>query len=155
MNSTASQSSRSGCVGGAPRDDLYVAGSEGRILHYDGKDWVLLHEDGFEDWNALWYRGGTELLVAGESGAIARMNGDTLTELHDAGAPVYDIAGRPGGEFAVAGAGGLLLWFDGSEWTTIDCAGDENLYGVYLTEQPGLFAAGSSGVILFDDFLAP
>lgn len=59
-------------VWGSGPQDVYVAGGLGRILHYDGTDWVAMALDQFpyHTFNDIWGSGPDDVYIAGSKGLV-------------------------------------------------------------------------------------
>jgi hypothetical protein len=69
-------------VWGANGTDVFVVGSSGTIMHYDGSAWSLMNSGGTIDLNGVWGTNGTDVFAVGSSGTIVHYDGSAWSPMN-------------------------------------------------------------------------
>jgi hypothetical protein len=112
-------------VWGWGHDDVLAVGRGGRILHYDGEQWVTEASGTGTELKAVWGSAPDNVFVVGDGGTILNRSGDAWA-LMESGTSV-DLNGvwgsGPNDVYAVGGSeldpGHVILHYDGSGWSTV------------------------------------
>jgi len=154
-------------VWGSSPTDVYAVGQEdedppsrGVILHFDGTGWTsVLQRPNFAP-TSVWGSSATDVFVAGFQveeddgdfrvfGAIFHFDGaswDRLTLPPGVGV-LHEIWGSSPSDVFSVGDDGIILHFDGSQWTSSKPTG-RTLLGVWGSSSVDVFAVGETGAIL-------
>ncbi|MCC6216831.1 MAG: hypothetical protein IT376_18375 [Polyangiaceae bacterium] len=138
---------------GSSLSDVWAVGTHGTLLHHDGGGWrglaagttsTLLAVHGAE--GVVWAVGAEATVVRVAAGSAAAtqltIDGETLTdELRG----VWSFGPE---EVWAVGAGGLILRWDGSEWTRTNSPSAVALSGVWGSRRDDVWAVGASGTAL-------
>ena len=65
-------------------NDVWAAGTNGTVLHFDGTDWTALTSGTSRDLNSIWGIAPNDVWFVGEAGAVLRWNGNTLSAVSGA-----------------------------------------------------------------------
>jgi len=113
-------------VWGSSNSNVFVVGSFGTILHYDGINWTEIEYGGEFGpfYNDVWGSSENDVFIVGEMGVIRHYDGsnwsymDTGTNKHlnsiwgSSGSDIYATGGNPDGP--------ILLHYDGISWSEKD-----------------------------------
>lgn len=152
---TESEESFNG-VWGTGATDIFVAGNEGFIQHYDGDSWERTDVPVSGDIQAIW---GTdsEVFAVGEDGALVHMARATWEPVDvDTNELVRDIWGTSDGEeMFLVGNDGLIRHYNGEDWISFPSTPDDdtNLHSVWGTRTNNVWSVGKYGTILHYDGL--
>jgi hypothetical protein len=64
---------------------------------------------------------------------------------------LYGVWGSSGTDVFAVGSVGMLLHYDGNDWTPMNSGTTENLFGIWGSSSSDVFAVGSNGTILHHD----
>lgn len=142
-------------VWGAAPDDVFVVGSEGLVLHFDGRAWASRSGPGSEHYEAVWGHSG-QVFIAGmrspQGGLVRRFDGQRWSsESLLTTAYLSDVWGSgPDNVFAVGG-GGAVLHFDGHHWRPQQSGTSQDLLAVWGASATDVFAVGHDGTLIHYD----
>jgi hypothetical protein len=112
-------------VWGWAENDVLAVGAAGRILHYDGDEWVMEDSGTVLRLAAVWGSDPDNVFVVGERGVILTRNGETWSSMQSGtSVDLNDVWGAgPSDVYAVGGSeadpGHVILHYDGSRWSTV------------------------------------
>lgn len=138
--------------------DVFVTGTEGAVVHFDGTTWTSqISGTDFEIFD-LWGSSSTNVYgavgdddSAGQVGAILHYDGVTWTH-EDIEAPyLVGIWGSSPSDVFAVGMWGTILHFDGHQWSQQTSGTTEFLWDVWGSSPTNVFAVGSGGTILHYD----
>ncbi len=142
------------CVWGFGSDDVYAAGEDATILHFDGTEWTKV-ETGLEEplndigLNGAWGEDG-HLYLVGDKGTVLHLAGnewkkeETLSSYN-----LQSIWGESLLDIHVGAAGGTMLRKIGGGWSSEQVTlGAATLYAVHGIDTNHLFAGGTKGVLV-------
>ena len=132
---------------GRAADDVFVVGSQGTSLHYDGAAWSS---------------------ISGLGGTIGSVRGTATGDVFATGTGgTYEYNGT--GWSSTGGGGGTALWvgsaselfsvgtngqirrYDGTSWSSMTSGTERHLYGVWGSDSDDVFAVGTVGEIVHFD----
>ncbi|MCP4231136.1 MAG: hypothetical protein GY771_13440 [bacterium] len=140
-------------IDGIDRHEVWLVGEKpngnGAALYFDGISWkTRMPPTGTGGLFAVSAQGYNNIWVAGEDEQFYRYNGSQWTKWDSPASDIYDIDfGAIDFGFAV-GAGGLILEFDGTDWTRIDSPVSSDLKAVQFVAADEAWAVGFSGSLL-------
>jgi hypothetical protein len=137
-----------GCVWGRSASDVFVVSGRA-LLHYDGEGWRAVPGEAQESITSLWGFG-DEVFGVTMNGQIFRSHGSALTTVYLASEVLLSIWGFSEHNIYAAGANGLLLHFDGDEWSRIPSGRNENFRGIWSASDHDLYIVGDSGILYYD-----
>lgn len=137
--------------------DVFVAGSEGAVVHFDGATWTSqVSVTDFVIFD-VWGSSSTNVFAAvgdddtGLVGAILHYDGVSWTQ-EDIEVPyLAGIWGSSPTDVFAVGRWGTILHFDGQQWSQQASGTTETLWDVWGTSSGNVFAVGSGGTILHYD----
>lgn len=134
----------------APNGTLFAPGENGQLHIRTRSKWSLSQSPIEELLTAAWAPDDQTCFVASEHAVLRWSNGqwttmiDGLTQTPDVIRGTVD-----GASLFVAGRAGLLLHFDGRQWTQENVPTNVDLNGLCVTEAGALYAVGDFGVIVY------
>ena len=164
-------------IWGASESAIFAVGTEGRVIFFDGTRWQRQATPVNVDLTAVWGVSPTDVWAVGLAGVVIHFNGQQWSDRSppvnrfletDAGAvPVQDaavaarrnlwgvwvasrtVAGEPETSAVyTAGERGTVLHFKDGVWTRIDSGVEEQLAGVWGTNEDNVYVVGDFGTIL-------
>jgi hypothetical protein len=142
-------------VHGRGPSDIYAVGLGGTIVHFDGVIWKALASGVGISLNGVYSRPEGETVVVGDGGTILHsgpgQNGGTVWEQPTVQATSFSLAavtGDTGGLVYAAGNNGVILSYDGQQWTPVPTGYFDPLNAIHVSPCGGLHAAGLWGLIL-------
>lgn len=136
-------------VWGSGRDDVWVVGDSGSLLHGDGILWTAVTPVTDRGLRAVWGSGRADAWAVGERGAGLRWNGRSWSALPmPTQAWLNGVWGSGRGDVWAVGDSGTILHFDGRAWTSVPSGTTRSLRGVWGSGPRDIFAAGDSGTVL-------
>lgn len=140
-------------VWGTSADNVYVVGSLGRILHWDGSAWTGESVVPFRDLVSLWGSGPDNIYISGgrAQAVLLTRNDDSWDRVNTASFSAPGLNGtwvEPDGRFGYSvGVTGTILRFDSEDLSVIRESGPTNLslHGVWGDESGNtIFAVGGN-----------
>lgn len=139
-------------------DDVYAVGLDGSALHYDGATWTSLTTGVTQDLWGVWGRSADDVWMVGgdvfdEPPVLLHYDGQTFTQydLDAAENPLdakalFKVWGIGNKLFAV-GQKGLLLEYDGQDWTRLPAGqqADADFIALWGTSEDNIVAVGGRG----------
>lgn len=135
-------------VWGSAPDDVWAAGTSGRLLHHDGKAWATVASDTSEDLRALWGTSATRAWAVGDNGAILELDAGQWRAVtaSPTSEHLYALWSADGAVVWAVGAGGAVVRRDGA-WSA-DRQGTADLHGIWGSAAGDVWAVGGGGAIL-------
>lgn len=139
--------------------DIWGAGWNGTLIHFDGATWSPVPSGVSTDLNALWASSTSDVWAVGASGKTLHYNGTSWTPVPiGAVYPLNAVWGvspkdiwAVGSNAGVAGGPGEFWHFDGTAWAKVVTGINGALYGVWASAPNDIFACGAGGVIMHFD----
>lgn len=143
---------RAYAVHGTGPDNILAIGSSG-LYHYNGRSWKRLYEPQYAGGDAVW-AGAPDFVVFEASHRLYWIDGAEFHE-YDPPAAVTDIWGSSKTDVWAVGEvyyppGGVILHFDGAEWSEWEAGDLPQLRAVWGSGQSDVYAAGGGRVFHFD-----
>ncbi|MBW2548551.1 MAG: hypothetical protein JRE82_15250 [Deltaproteobacteria bacterium] len=116
-------------IWGTTRNDLFIAGSDASLAHYDGTSWrphdapAAVRNTRRNDLHGLFGFGSDDVYAAGESGTILHFDGASWSAIDDpavGSARLVDLWGSNANNLYAVGERGAVLRFNGIEWMSVD-----------------------------------
>jgi hypothetical protein len=148
MDSDEEEFSPSSIGGSGPKDIWIGSGNMRRILHGDGRDWVVMRIP--IDVTAIWANSPTDAWAVGsddDRAAIVRWDGTQWKIHYREDRSMTAIWGRGPDDMWVAGDEGLMLRFDGERWNPVRTKTEDGFYSIFGTASGDLWAVGASGLL--------
>ena len=129
MNHSIPQTTSLYAVWGSTAYDVFVAGSSGVIMHYDGTSWVVMSTGVTNRLTDIWGTASNDVFAVGDNGVILHYDGVSWTAMTSGTSSILNsIWGSASDDVFIAGGG--ILHYDGSTWTDI---------GLIESETPGIY----------------
>jgi hypothetical protein len=129
--------------------DVWIVGSGGAIIHYNGTAWSPMTSGTTNDLNGVWGSGPGDIYAVSAGGAIVHYNGTNWSPM--ASGTTNELKGvwgsGPGDVYAV-GPSGTILHYNGTNWSPMTSGVTNTLYAVWGSGPTDVYVVGSSGKIL-------
>ncbi|HMA17380.1 MAG TPA: hypothetical protein VKS03_02985 [Thermoanaerobaculia bacterium] len=136
-------------VWGSSASDVFVVGSRGIILHFDGARWARQKSGTGKNLAAVWAISGTDAFAVGLDGVILHFDRrGWKTERSGTSKSLLAIWGASASDVFAVGRGGTILHFDGRRWTPQASPTRYDLSAIWGSSATDVFAAGDHGTIL-------
>jgi hypothetical protein len=139
---------------GTSPNDIYAVGSFDPIMQYDGASWNSITELVPNLLVGIWGTSSNDIHMVGnrrpESGSILHYDGSELS-VADVGAHLSAVWGTSSTDAYAVGWSGVILHWDGTDWTEMTSGTSVTLNGVWGTSPSDVYAVGDSGTILHYD----
>ncbi|MFT7625225.1 MAG: hypothetical protein ACI9WU_004416, partial [Myxococcota bacterium] len=103
--------------------DLYAAGNDGAVIHYDGQQWTHMATGTTKDLHAIWgfqKAGATELFAVGENGKLLHFQGGSWsTVITGSYNTLRGIFGLSSTNIIAVGDNGTVLKYNGTDWNAV------------------------------------
>lgn len=134
-------------IWGASSESLFVVGTNGLCLHYDGELWSVLETPTDRELRAIWGTGGEDIFAVGENVTILHYDGmDWHLQIPESNSPLSgslnDVWGSDPSDVYAVGEDGLVLRYDGSNWMPHMTSVQTELLTVWGTGLGRVYAAG-------------
>ena len=135
-------------VWGHGPDDVFVVGSSGTVIRWDGTEWTAASVDADVRLAAIHGDAERAFVVGGTaSGAVLQWNGTGWTDIAGPDMPRLSSAYvGPQGSLWVGGVLGYIARWDGTAWQRFDTRVFQELHGLYAGEW-GVFVGGGQIVL--------
>lgn len=135
-------------VWGTGRNDIFVAGTEGTILHFNGSEWQQMESGTKNTLYAVSGSGPANVFAVGEKGTILHYDGSRWRPMFSGTQlDLTCIWVFSGTDVFAAGKAGKILRFDGTHWLESPSGSSEDLAGLWGSSATDLFAVGSKRVL--------
>ena len=148
---------------------LFVVGGNGLIKKYDGSQWYLHSAGTQETLNAVWGTAPDDVFAVGNNGAICHYDGNSWSVMsvptlqYDCNncdmqikwqnarssdqCALFAVWGRSSQDVYAVGNAGVILHYDGTQWSQMTSNTNYSLYGIWGTGQV-IYAVGRNGTLL-------
>jgi hypothetical protein len=134
-------------VWGSGPDDVWAVGAFGLVLHYDGVAWTEI-DAGADAWlYGVRGTGRDDVWIVG-SATVRRFDGSAWRPVAGAGHRTYRDLWQRGGEVWLVSDEGPLERIDHTGWHDVPVPTTERLFGLWITDDGGLWAVGSWGAMV-------
>ena len=141
-------------MAGTTRDNLYVAGDDGFVCHFNGAQWLPEEFPGRLPIHSLCLLGESVYSV-GWLGLICEREGGVWRRIQGGGKgagtenlPLFDIEADENGHLWAVGDQGRIVSFDGSRWQEHDSGTSANLRAVLPLADGRVLASGTGGTVV-------
>ncbi len=140
-------------IWGTSHENVYCVGDSGLIMQFDGTEWKKTGSGTSENLNGIWIDSSSEVFIVGERGTSLVCSDDTCLKIPGVSTS-YSLNAvwgtSPENVFAVGG-NGIILHYDGRNWSEMDSKTSEILMGVWGASEKDIFAVGLNGTIVHYD----
>ena len=143
------------CIWGSGPRDVWAAGNNGLLMHFDGASWSSLPRQTTEALNSLWGSGPSDIWAAGNSGTLLHYDGKawSIANTRTDGVIFKLFASGPRDVWATGY--GPLRHFDGTTWQSLNVGSSAHLRGVWASDASHVWLAGENGTILNENYDSP
>ncbi len=153
--------------GWAGDGEVFVVGDEGMILHFRGgtdegsQQWQHMDVPGKLPLHGIWGLRADDLIAVGWMGSVLHFDGSSWQQVRggivdDNGrfaacaenTPLFAIDGNAAGQAWAVGDDGMILHYDGSEWSVETAPTRINLRAIACATDGTVYAAGGEGTVL-------
>ncbi len=142
-------------VRGTSARNVYAVGSDGAILHYDGKAWADMSKGLTYNLSNVWCSKEGAVFAVGRDGVIVRFGGNvwgTWTPMASGTTNnLFSLWGSTEHDIFAVGANGTIVHYDGVAWSAVNSGTTNLLFTVWGSSGTDVFAAGFDGTILHYD----
>ena len=139
--------------------DIWGAGGNGVLIHFDGANWNAVSSGVTTGLNALWGSSSTDVWVVGEFGKILHYNGTNWAPVTSGAVnelnAIWGVSAKDiwtvGENNIVSGGPGEFWHWDGSAFAKVATGINGPLYGVWASSPSDIFTCGANGQILHFD----
>jgi len=138
-------------VWGAAANDLFVAGDDGTVLHWNGATWSRMNTGTTVGLRRVWGTSGRDVYVSGEGGTLLHYDGTAWSRVAvPTDQDLTRVWGSSAGDVYVGGANATLLHFDGFAWSAVALPIEPTatVNAVWGTSSDNVYVAGSAGLLL-------
>jgi hypothetical protein len=132
-------------IHGTARDNVFAAGSDGALLHWQGIRWNVLTPATFDHFRAVAAFAPDHAIALGELGTIQRYDGTAWTTMLNDPTWRFNAVARVGTEAFAVGSKGVLR-YNGTSWSTFVAPGTTELVAVWGSSATDLYAIDTAGV---------
>ncbi|HXS09158.1 MAG TPA: hypothetical protein VN852_04180 [Candidatus Krumholzibacteria bacterium] len=132
-------------IWGASSTDIHAVGSDGQLLHFDGKDWKTVDSPTRRYLGAIFGVSPNNIVAVGPGGTILRFNGQGWTsEESGTTAMLVDVWGNAEDVIFAISFNADVLRYDGTSWIQIPFTRSTHLQSVWGTGADDLYVGGDS-----------
>jgi len=140
-------------IWGSSPSDVYACGTNGIILHYNGKTWSPMVSNSAVIFTRIWGSSPSDIFAVATLGAIQHYDGKTWSGMTIT-VPVnwfYDVWGMSSSDVFAVGGGGTILHYDGNAWTNMSSGTTNTIADIWGSSPSNVFAVGFGDTILHYD----
>lgn len=139
-------------IWGSADDDIWAVGTNGLILHYDGRIWREVASETAARLRGIWGLGADAVYTVGDVGTILRYDGSAWTPMASGTSENLRAVWGIGPEDIYAvGESGTILRYDGNAWIAMVTPVVTTLRDIWGAAPDDLHVVGSFGTILHYD----
>lgn len=138
-------------VWGSASNDVFVAGNNGTILHFDGSSWSTMTSGTILSLEGVWGFAANDVFIAGEDVTILHYNGSAWSKIpasHPGFLPNFHaIWGVNNNDLWAIGTGYLRMHYNGTAWSGSTNIITNNLRGVWGSSSTNVYTVGDFGTV--------
>lgn len=136
-------------VWGSSANDVWMVGSAGTILRWNGSAWSLLPAGSTNQLNAVWGTSASDVWIAGAAGTLLHWNGTALTPVASGtSVELLGLGGTSAADAWAVGSSGKILHWNGTAWSSAPTGLYSVLRAVWASSAADAWAVGDDGVVL-------
>lgn len=105
------------CVWESPDGEVFAAGTNGAIVHYDGSEWEVMSSGTTAELSYIWGAASDDVFVMGYPGEILHYDGVSWTLQYSSPVSLWGLWGFDGDDVYACGKQAHIVHYDGSSWT--------------------------------------
>ena len=121
-------------------DDVWAAGENGNIIHYDGTEWTFDQDIGSDDIRGLYCNAADDCWAVGENaasqGVFYHYNGTSWSFDSNAAVPLFSVACFDGSDCWAAGDDSIIYHYNGTAWSLNKDFSTNRFWDITLTTKP-------------------
>jgi alpha-tubulin suppressor-like RCC1 family protein len=131
---------------------IFVVGSYGDIMHYDGERMTPMHSPVNKEWFSVWGTSPTNVYCVGADGKILHYNGRVWTqETSCTRNDLYEVWGFNANSVYVAGEDSDICHYTGTTWPMLTAPYNTYIRGIWGTSDANMYFADSYDVAISYD----
>ena len=136
------------CIWGSSGVDIFAAGANGVIIHYNGLAWSPMASGATNQLWGIWGSSGSDVFAVGEDGAILHYNGLFWTPMASGTSNhLYGVWGTSGTNVFAVGRIGTLLHYDGKGWSPVSTGEIIGFTGIWGSSSTDIFIVRDDSLI--------
>ncbi len=137
-------------IWGTSGSNIYAAGDNGGIVHYDSLNWSGMTTPVSNILYGIWGSSNSDIFAVGHYGTIIHYNGTAWSSMNSGSTIIHywDVWGSAWNDVWAVGGGGVILHYGGNKWTADTSGTSKHLYGIWGASSSQVFVVGSQGTIL-------
>jgi hypothetical protein len=138
-------------VWGSSDGDIYAAGENGTLLHYDGSTWQVITTNTPFNLTSLWGLPDIAVFAAGEEGTILLNGGTGWLAFTPTDNNLNALWGSSATNVYAVGSFGTILSFNGTSWEDVSpsITTGIDLYSIWGSTGNNIYAGGLSGTMFY------
>ncbi|MBL9004597.1 MAG: hypothetical protein JNJ46_10140 [Myxococcales bacterium] len=138
-------------VWGSSDKDVWAAGNDGNMIHWDGKAWRRIAVPTGNDLLGIWGASDKDVWAVGEAGVVIHWDGSAWSRVTSPvpdSAALNDVWGTSGNNIWAVGDRGVVMQYNGSAWGAISLPQINNLLTVWASGTSDAWIGGDLGLLL-------
>jgi hypothetical protein len=131
-------------IGGSSASDVWVTGTGGVTLHYNGSTWTLVSPVIGTNLLGVTSGSASSVAIVGSQGTLLNYSGSTFALSPQAGVPIYGIWATDTNDI-YASSVGTILHYNGSAWTSAYAGANDTYNAISGASDNEIFTVGSLG----------
>ena len=139
-------------VSGVTPSDVFVVGTRGTVLHFDGTRWQEQKSGTSRNLSAVWAVSPTDVFAVGFDGLILHFDGkEWRRQTSGITRTLSAIWGDSPAHLVAVGRSGTILRYDGKVWRAEESGTRHDLLAVWGSSAGDVYAGGARGTLLHFD----
>ncbi len=131
--------------------DLYAAGRDGLLAHYDGSEWTEIETETGFDLNDIWAASGSDIFVVGDGGVILYFNGVLWKELQSKTTSDLNAVWGVSENSVYAAGDNILLHYENKKWNVVDTGYPRDFRSVWASSDTDIYIGSNYSYLLHFD----
>ena len=141
-------------VWGSSDKDVWAAGNNGNMIHWDGKAWRRIAVPTGNDLLGIWGASDKDVWAVGEAGVVIHWDGTAWSRVTSSvpdSSALNDVWGSSGSNIWAVGDRGVVIQYDGTAWGAHSLPQINNLLTVWASGSSDAWIGGDLGLLLHWD----
>jgi len=136
-------------------NNIFIVGSGGLILHYDGKKLQEMHSPTNVDLRGIWGTTATNIFAVGDESTIIHYDGNSWENMNILSLTQYPVSlngiwGSSSSDVFAVGGENTILHYDGINWNVMETGVYGYFYAIWGSSSNNAFAVGEDGIIFYN-----